>query len=348
MISALRAIVGLTLCVHLLCAQPRSAEEQQLLRALQSNPKNPAAHREYAIFLQLQGRGAEAIAHFRTALDLNPRSPESSYNLALALLHAGRAADALQILDMYPSGAADALALRGTVLNALGRFPEALTALRKAAALAPANPDTLYDLIMTLLQTGGEKEAATWIDRGLRRFPQVAKMHAASGMLAYAKGDNDVAVKAYLAAVKLEPDAADFHASLGDVYNASGDLANAASSYQRAIRLDGSNATYFVKHGRVLVKQQSPTAEQAFQQALRLDPSNADAHFEIGKLLAARGDHPAAIDHYRRAVNAMPALKEAWYQLSLSYRRAGRNNEAAAALTEFRKLSKEASPDPAR
>ena len=348
MASVLKVAATLLWVVCFLLAQARSPEEQQLLRAIQANPKNPAAHREYAIFLQMQGRGGEAIAYFRTALDLNPRSAESSYNLALALLHAGRAADALQILDKYPSDAADALALRGAVLNALGRFPEALAALRKAAALDPANPDTQYDLIITLLQTGGEKEAAAWIDKGLRKFPQVAKIHAASGMLAYSSGDNDRAVKAYLTAVKLEPEAADLHASLGDVYNASGDLTSAAKSYQRAIALDASNAAYFVKRGRVLVKQQSPAAEQTFQQALRLDRNNGEAHFEIGKLLAARGDHTSAIDHYRRAVAAMPALKEAWYQLSLSYRRAGRNDDAAAALTEFRKLSKETSPEPAR
>lgn len=343
-----KALAKAALGAFLLLGQAQSPAEQQLVRAIQANPKNPAVHREYAIFLQMHGRGSEAIAYFRTALDLDPRSAESSYNLALALLHANRAADALQVLDNYPSTAGDAVALRGAVLNALGRFPEALTALRKAVALDPANSDTLYDLIITLLQTGGDKEAATWIDQGLRKFPQVAKMHAASGMLAYSKGDNDRAVKAYQAAVKLEPEAADFHASLGDVYNAAGDLTGAAKSYQRAIALDPSNAAYFVKQGRVLVKQQSPAAEKAFQQALRLDQNNAEAHFETGKLLAARGDHTAAIDHYRRAVGAMPALKEAWYQLSLSYRRAGRNDEAGAALTEFRKLSKETSPEPVR
>ncbi|MCC6588561.1 MAG: tetratricopeptide repeat protein [Bryobacterales bacterium] len=348
MTTVVRAVVSLVVAVCMLVAQPRSPEERQLLRAIQANPKNPAAHREYAIFLQMQGRGTEAIAYFRTALDLNPRSAESSYNLALALLHAGRAADSLQILDRYPSTAADRLALRGSVLNALGRFPEALTALRNAVALDPANPDTLYDLIITLLQTGGEQEATVWIDKGLRKFPHVGKMHAAGGMLAYAKGDNDRAIKAYQTAVKLEPDAADFHASLGDVYNAAGDLPGAVNSYRRAIALDANNATYYVKQGRALVKQRSNAAEQAFQQALRLDPNNAEAHFEAGKLLAARDDHRAAIDHYSRAVAAMPTLKEAWYQLSLSYRRTGRNEEAAAALTEFRKLSKEAAAEPVR
>lgn len=327
------------------CQQPAADRTgQELQRAVAARPRDAAAHSRYAMFLQERGRGVEAIAHFRSALELNPRSAEHSYNLALALLQVDRAADALNVLDQHPAeaataAAADRVSLRGAVLNALGRVPEAADALRRAVALDANNPDTLYDLALTLLKVDASAEASGLLERGRRRFPRVAKIHAASGMVAYLNGRNAEAVKAYEAAVRLEPGAADLHASLGDVYDATGDLMRAGTAYQTSLRLDSSVAAVHVKLGRNLAKLQRPReAERAFASALRNDPRNADAHFQLGKMAAARNEHAAAIGHYREAVAAAPGLKEAWYQLGISYKRAGNEEQSLAALEQFRKL----------
>ena len=310
-----------------------------LERAVATRPRDPAAHSRYAVFLERQGRGDEALAHFRAALDLAPQSAEYSYNFALALLQHRRAADSLAALDRHPSASGDLLALRGAVLNALDRPADAAVALRRAVVLDPANPDSLYDLALTLLKIDASAEATALLVRGCRRFPGVAKLHAASGMVAYLHGKNAEAVRAYEAAVGLEPGAADLFASLGDVYDATGDLPRAGASYIKSLRLDSSVATVHVKLGRNRLKFQQPReAGEAFAAALQKDPANSAAHFELGKLAAARGEHEAAISHYRQAVAATPSLKEAWYQLGISYRRAGREELSLAALEQFRKL----------
>jgi protein O-GlcNAc transferase len=283
-------------------------------------------------------RPTDAIAHFRAALELNPRSSEHSYNLTLALLQDGRAAEALTVLDRHPGGSADRLALRGAVLNALGRAPDAAEALRRAVALDANNPDSLYDLALTLLKIDEPAEAAAVLERGRRRFPRIAKLHAAAGMVAYLHGKNADAVRAYEIAVKLEP-AADLFAALGDVYDATGDLARAEPAYRRSLSLDASQAAVHVKLGRNLMKLQRPSeAEAAFSGALKRDAANAEAHFQLGKLGSARGDHTAAISHFQQAVAATPSLKEAWYQLGVSYRRMGEEAQSLAALEQFRRL----------
>ncbi len=313
--------------------------EQDFVRAIQANPRDPKAHGEYAIFLQQQGRTVEAVAHFRSALDLDPKSPLAPFNLALALLGAERPADALAVLDKHPARTGDWHALRGAVLNTLGRQPEAIADLRRAVAIDPSNPDTLYDLVITLLRTEANAEAAKYLDQGRVRFAKVGKIHAAAGALAYATGKNEQAARAYETAVKLEPAAADFHASLGDVYDATGDLAKAEAAYRRSLALDGSVAAVHVKLGKNQLKRQhAADAEAAFRNALGFDPSDAEAHFQTGKIEAARGDHAAAIGHWEKAVTTNPALKEAWYQLSLSYRRSGQAEKAARAAEEFKKL----------
>lgn len=338
--SRLRGSAALMLLAAAAAALPQTAQqlERELQGAVAARPKDPAAHSRYAMFLQEQGRGAEAVAHFRSALDLNPRSAEHAYNLGLALLNNDRPGDALAVLDSHPVGSADGFVLRGAVLNALGRPPEAAEALRRAVALGPGNPDSLYDLALTLLKIDASAEATALLERGRRRFPRVAKIHAASGMVAYLNGRNAEAVKAYEAAVKLEPGAADLHASLGDVYDATGDLVRAGAAYAVSLKLDGSVAAVHVKSGRNWLKLQKPEeAARAFEAALQRDPANGEAHFQLGKMAAAREDHTAAIEHFRLAVAATPGLKEAWYQLGIAYRRAGNEEQSLAALEEFRK-----------
>ncbi len=336
--SIITTLLALT-SAQLAAGQSLDPSGQDLARAVGARPRDPAAHSRYAVFLEQQGRSGEAFPHFQTALDLAPQSAEYAYNFALALLHNRRAADSLVVLDRHPAASGDHLALRGAVLNALDRPADAADALRRAVALDSANPDSLYDLALTLLKIDASVEATALLERGRRRFPGVAKLHAAFGMVAYLYGKNAEAVRAYEAAVRLEPGAADLFASLGDVYDATGDLVRAGASYSKSLRLHSSVATVHVKLGRNRLKlQQSREAGEAFAAALLRDPANSAAHFEMGKLAAARGEQADAISHYRQAVAATPSLKEAWYQLGISYRRAGQEDQSLAALDQFRKL----------
>lgn len=327
------------LCAALARALAAQPAEQPLRQAATARPNDAAARSRYGIFLQQQGRPAEALTHLRAAVELSPKSPEYNYNLALALLHAEQPVEALTVLDRGTFAGADHLALRGNVLNALGRADEAATALRRAVALDAANPDTLYDLALTLLKLDAGPEALPLLEQGRRRFPRIAKIHAACGMVAYQLGKDAEAVRAYETAVKLEPGAADLYAALGDVRDSTGNLSAAEAAYRTSLRLDATAAGVHVKLGRNLAKLQRPAeAEAAFVQAVKLEPANADARFELGKLALVRGDHARAVDHLRQAVASAPGLKGAWYQLGIAYQRTGDEHQSRAAMEQFRRL----------
>ncbi|MEO7649372.1 MAG: tetratricopeptide repeat protein [Bryobacteraceae bacterium] len=331
----LQILAALAVSATLAAQAPHSG----LADAVAARPRDPRLHNEYGIELQNAGRAAEAAAHFRTALDLDPRYVDAANNLALSLLSDDRAAGALSVLDKHPMPGADHQALRGAVLGALGRPAEAAAALRRAVALAPGNPDYLYDLAIVLLRLDATAEVASLIDRGRQKFPRSAKIHAVKGMVAYLTGKNAEAMQAYETAVKLEPNAADFHASLGDVYSAADKLQEASRAYERALQLDPSSAAYYVKAGRNLLKlQRTEEAGRAFGKALAGDPANPEANFQLGKLAVARGDHAGAVPPFERAVEAAPSLKEAWYQLSLSYRSLGQPEKSREALERFKAL----------
>lgn len=313
--------------------------EQEIRKALAANPRNAELHAQYGLMLSSEGRLREAIPEFEAALRINAKLSDVVYNLGLALLAEGRAKEAMAVLEKHPGSTADYHALRGAVLNGLGRSPEAAQSLRRAVALDAGNADTLYDLVLTLLRIDASAEAAQLLRRGRVRFPKVAKIHAAAGMVAYLNGKNDEAKRAYEIAVKLEPEAADMQAALGDVYDATGELNKAEAAYAKAVRLEVGNAEYRVKYGRNLAKlQKADEAVAMLTEAVKLEPGNAEGHFELGKLAAARAADAVAAGHFEKAVAANPALKQGWYQLALSYRRLGQQDKSNSAMEQFRKL----------
>ena len=312
--------------------------DAELARAVQARPRDPRLQNAYGIALQQRGQVEESLARFRVALQLDPKYTDAAQNLALALLAANRPAEALDILDKYAFATADHYALRGAALNALGRTVDAVSPLRRAYELAPSSPDYTYDLAIALLKAEKSDEASAVLKKARSRFPSSAKIHAASGVLAYHNGRNDEAAHEYEAATKLEPGAADLWAALGDVYAATDSPLKAESAYSRAIRLAPTSAEYLVKAGRNLLKlQRAEDAGSAFRKAATIDANYAEAHFELGKLAFAQGDNAAAILHFERAVAAQPSFNAAWYQLSLSYRRNGQEEKSREALENFRK-----------
>ncbi|MFN0170664.1 MAG: tetratricopeptide repeat protein [Bryobacteraceae bacterium] len=285
------------------------------------------------------GRFAEALPMLEALRRQNPVSEEAAYNLAFAYFRAGKPSAARPVLESIPRPGAETHALLGNVYRAEGKFPQAVDALGKAVAAAPANPDFVYDLAVLQLALDRIDDANRLLDAALKRFPRAGKIHAARGIGLFMTGRNDEALRAYETAIGLEPNAADFHAGLGDVLTATGEAARAAKEYATAIRLDPGTADYHLKSGRNLLKlQQDPPAAAAFRKAISLDASLGEAHFQLGKLAAGGGDHAAAIRHFEKAIECDPNAADAWYQLSLSYQRAGNREKAAAALQRFRDL----------
>ncbi len=79
------------------------------------------------------------------------------------------------------------------------------------------------------------------------------------------------------------------------------------------------------------------------------DPACAPAvAFGLGRIAAARGDHGRAIPEFERAIALFPEFGAAHYALALSYRAAGRRDEAQASLRRHEQFGARwpAIPDP--
>ena len=84
-----------------------AGSEREFQRALQLNPNDSAAHREYAHLLQDQKRFEEAIAEDRRAIDLAPLDILASAHLEWTYVDANEGAKAVEqgkhVLEMDPN-----------------------------------------------------------------------------------------------------------------------------------------------------------------------------------------------------------------------------------------------------
>jgi Tfp pilus assembly protein PilF len=68
------------------------------------------------------------------------------------------------------------------------------------------------------------------------------------------------------------------------------------------------------------------------ERAVELRPDMASWRTELARLMVSRGDHRAALDHLKRAINAEPAQAGNWLALASAYRQIGDDDAAEQAL----------------
>jgi len=150
-----------------------SEAEEQLMGALQADPSHVPARQAYVALLLDHQRVEEALRLLREAVAVNPSQP--TFSLALARIHAEHRdyKSALDVMDKSGASAeaADFQALRGAVLQRLGRHAEAVSAYRKAVEGAPQHGGTWTGLAISLEAIGRYTEASQAYQRALGAGP---------------------------------------------------------------------------------------------------------------------------------------------------------------------------------
>lgn len=143
-------------------------------------------------------------------------------------------------------------------------------------------------------------------------------------------------VSALEAIVRDDPRNGQAHLRLAYARVAAGDCARAEPEFNAAITngLPSTDA-YLGLAGCLGARREFDGAERALKEALRIEPDNPVIRANIGILKGSRGDMAGAIEDLRTALATEPNLHEARFNLALTYARAGRRTEAAAAAREL-------------
>ena len=161
-----------------------SEAEEQLAGALRADPSHAGARQAYAALLIEQRRLHEAQRLLQDALTLNPEQPTLALTLARILVGQREYGAALQVLERAgPASGADFQAMRGAVLQRVGRHADAVNAYQSALQTGAAQPATSWiGLGISLESLGRKSEAVLAYRRALAAGPlaQEARDYAES------------------------------------------------------------------------------------------------------------------------------------------------------------------------
>jgi Flp pilus assembly protein TadD len=142
------------------------AATDQIGRAYERNPRDPAIGVNYANLLRMGGRDAQALAVMQQVAIANPndRSVLAAYGKAQAA--AGQFQQALDTIGRAQTPDRPdwrLISAQGAILDQMGRAPEARQRYRDALDLQPNEPSILSNLGMSYVLTGDLRTAETYL-----------------------------------------------------------------------------------------------------------------------------------------------------------------------------------------
>jgi tetratricopeptide (TPR) repeat protein len=156
-------------------------------RVVQQSPQNPEAWRARALSLIALERRPEALSDLSKGLDHNPK------NIPL-------------------------MVAKGKVLGELERHGEAIAVFTEVMALDPKNAEAYKERAENYVQEGELDQARADITRAVDLAPTDPWAYFKLGMVEFALNHHEAAVKAFSAAIRLNPDAPLFYFSRGQMY----------------------------------------------------------------------------------------------------------------------------------
>ena len=193
----------------------------------------------------------------------------------------------LRRIEKYPADFVAHFNL-GAVLQAMGKFDEAIPYLNQAILIKPANATAYNNRAVSLLMTDKVDQAIQEFRKSLALDPgyQNARFNLARALVA--KGNSEGALSELLIYMKAVPDDAQAHETAGRIYAAAGKLGEAMPHLRRAVELQPNDSALETNLGAALAMAGNfPEAITAFESALKADPSNQTARENLARARAS-------------------------------------------------------------
>src|SRR2546422_515638 len=235
--------------------------EKLWTHALATYPKSSIAENNLGNVRADQSKLAEAIEHYRQALDIDPEHASAHYNLGNVLAQQGKLAEASehhrQALRLKPDYA-DAHNNLGNVLAQQGKLAEASEQYQRALQIRPDDADAHNNLGNALAQQGKLSEAVDHYRQALKIKPDFAKAASNLGSALAQQGKLSEAVEHYRRALQIKPDFAEALNDLGNALARQGQLAGAIDHYRQALKIKPDFAKTASNMGPTLPQKGQP------------------------------------------------------------------------------------------
>jgi tetratricopeptide (TPR) repeat protein len=314
----------------------------ELQAAVTINPADPEAQGNLAVLLYFQGRFADAIPHFREALDKQPTLVKIQGLLGLAEAHTQDFADARKDLNAAFPQVLDkkfkvdvGLELVGlyTQSGDLDEAAEVVTQLRKAD---PENPEVLYAAYRTYGDLSSESMMALAL-----AVPDSAQMHQMIAHEEIKQGNTNGAIAQFRKAMAIDPHLPGIHFELAELLNTSLDVKvkkEAEEEYHAALIANPQDEKAEYRLGEIAAARgNSAQALNCYTKAVELEPSDAVAKLGLAKALIELDELDKAQGLLEEAVQLEPTNAIAHYRLATLYGRKGRVDDAKREVELYKK-----------
>jgi tetratricopeptide (TPR) repeat protein len=287
--------------------QPEAAAPH-FTRALSLQPRAAIAMFGLGRVALARQQYAEAVKHLEAALELAPQASRIHYPLAMAYRGHGDRRNAEAHLRQRGDVAipfadpllgeiggllqnAAAYEVRGS--EALGKreWADAITNLRKAIELSPANPGTRLNLGTALFLTGDAGGALEQFEAAVRLSPESPKAHYSIGVLMEGAGRDEDAIVRFTTAVKYDPGFVEARMQLADALRRNGRLEESLSHYAEVINTSPAISQARFGHAMALVRlRRYQEARDRLTDAMNTYPDQPGFAHALARLLAAAPD----------------------------------------------------------
>jgi tetratricopeptide (TPR) repeat protein len=263
------------------------------------------------------------------------------------LEEAGRAFDrgnyirAIQLFETARSNSADCKIpfYIGLSRYRLQQLDEAIVDLATAANCNPQSVEFNSALAEAYVQKGDDNRALAAFGAVIKLDPRnIPALRAASTL--YLRHDmSDEALAALQTLVALDKTDARATADLAAAYAAHGQLAEAQNLFEQAIVLDPRNVSALAGLGNLDFKNDrcSPAVD-ILSRAIRLDPRAYEPLVLRARCYTRLEKYRFALADFQHALKIAPDEPEIHYYLAQTYRAMGRANQAEQSLTEFKRV----------
>lgn len=329
----------------LLMRQDRDKDAEPVFRqALTVDNKDAVALRMLSEIRLRAGDAKEALEFAKRATAI-PEAPASAWvGLAVAERASGNKVAAKTTLDRVLADDSQniaALLERADLFTDEKNFESAITDLKAAAKLKPADK-VVASRLAHVLQQAGKSEEAMAVAKSAGLEVQVSTPGGTDGVVgtpeeieAANSSDPVTARKALEKLLEKNPRSTMLLGRLGASYRTD-DPARSLDFYRKAAELQPDAPEHALGYGAALVQtRRFPEAAHILQQVVRLTPDNYVARANFATALYESKRYQEAIPQYQWIVSAKPEAAVAHYFIATSHDYLGEYPEALASYEKF-------------
>ncbi len=220
------------------------------------------------------------------------------------------------------------------------RYPEAVEAFERAAAIDPTNAQAFFNLAMVHMEMHKYDRAKEDLQRAISVDDANAVYHEKLGVVAMRLEDWNGAKQAFEKAIEKNPNLFKAYFRLARVLEKLDDDQGALERYTQAIEKGPRFVQAYVALGRLYADLgYLDEAAQVLQEGLKVAPEGSEdqarLHHLLGTVYQQQEKYDQAVASFRAALDVHPGLTDALFSLGWTYALQGNDEEAKRFLKKF-------------